>query len=218
MLSGPRSRRPQPRTLHDVLFLGYRTRDLHRQRHETRPLGREALGHPVALHQASEGQGQLSFRSSRATSVTAACARGILGGRDADRCGHLSGLCCGLKMPQARRVFADQALDQRRVSGALCCRTGVPIPSHGRCARPLLALLRSDALATVVSDAVTARARYLSLPHQRPHDPGRSRRGSDRGRRTARCSRAPRGPASAACAAAGAQASCPAGRRRGPAA
>ena len=50
-------------------------------------------------------------------------------------------------------VFADQVPNQRRVLEGICCRLGLPIPSHDLCAKLLLALLRSDDLATVTAYA-----------------------------------------------------------------
>jgi hypothetical protein len=62
-------------------------------------------------------------------------------------------------MPQARMVFAGRVQIKAACSKALCCALVFPIPSHDRCAIPLLALIRSDALATVRAYAATARAR-----------------------------------------------------------
>jgi hypothetical protein len=53
-------------------------------------------------------------------------------------------------------VFAGRVQIKAACSVALCCALGVPIPSHDRCAMPLLALLRSDVLATVLAYAATA--------------------------------------------------------------
>ena len=61
-------------------------------------------------------------------------------------------------MPRARMVFAGRVQINAACSMALCCTLGVPIPSHDRCAIPLLALLRSDVLATELAYAVTAGA------------------------------------------------------------
>ena len=68
------------------------------------------------------------------------------------------GLWCGRCMPRARVVFAGRVQIKAACSKALCCALGVPIPSHDRCAIPLLALFRSDVLATVLAYAVTAGA------------------------------------------------------------
>lgn len=51
-------------------------------------------------------------------------------------------------MPRARMVFADRVQIKAACSKALCCTLVLPILSHDRCAKPLLALLRSDVLAT----------------------------------------------------------------------
>ena len=59
-------------------------------------------------------------------------------------------------MPRARMVFAGRVQIKAACSEALCCTLGLPIPSHDRCAIPLLALLRSDALATPVAYAAMA--------------------------------------------------------------
>ncbi len=56
-------------------------------------------------------------------------------------------------------VFAGRVQIKAACSVAFCCALGVPIPSHDRCAIPLLALFRSDALAAVASYAATAGAR-----------------------------------------------------------
>ena len=56
-------------------------------------------------------------------------------------------------------VFAGQVQIKAACSMALCCALGVPLPSHDRCAMPLLALLRSDVLATVLAYGATAGAR-----------------------------------------------------------
>ena len=51
-------------------------------------------------------------------------------------------------MPRARMVFAGRVQIKAACSKALCCTLVLPIPSHDRCAIPLLALFRSDVLAT----------------------------------------------------------------------
>jgi len=51
-------------------------------------------------------------------------------------------------LPRARMVFAGRVQIKAACSMALCCALGVPILSHDRCAMPLLALSRSDVLAT----------------------------------------------------------------------
>ena len=62
-------------------------------------------------------------------------------------------------MPRARMVFAGRVQINAACSVALCCTLGVPIPSHDRCAILLLALFRSDVLATVLAYAATPGAR-----------------------------------------------------------
>ena len=61
-------------------------------------------------------------------------------------------------MPRARMVFAGRVQIKAACSKALCCALGVPIPSHDRCAIPLLALFCPDVLATAPAYAVTAGA------------------------------------------------------------
>ena len=56
-------------------------------------------------------------------------------------------------------VFAGRIQINAACSVALCCALGVPIPSHDRCAIPLLALFRSDVLAAAPAYAATAGAR-----------------------------------------------------------
>ena len=51
-------------------------------------------------------------------------------------------------MPRARMVFAGRVQIKAACSKALCCTLVLPIPSHDRCAKLLLALLCSDVLAT----------------------------------------------------------------------
>jgi len=59
-------------------------------------------------------------------------------------------------MPRARMVFAGRVRIKAACSKALCCTLGLPIPSHDRCAKLLLALFRSDVLATVTAYAAAA--------------------------------------------------------------
>lgn len=61
-------------------------------------------------------------------------------------------------VPRARMVFAGRVQINAACSKALCCRLVFPIPSHDRCAIPLFALLRSDALAIVTAYAAAAGA------------------------------------------------------------
>lgn len=51
-------------------------------------------------------------------------------------------------MPRARMVFAGRVQIEAACSMALCCTLDLPIPFHDRCTKPLLALFRSDVLAT----------------------------------------------------------------------
>ena len=51
-------------------------------------------------------------------------------------------------MPRARMVFADQVPNQRRVLEGTLLQAGSSDPVYDRCAKPLLALFRSDVLAT----------------------------------------------------------------------
>ena len=51
-------------------------------------------------------------------------------------------------MPRARMVFAGRVQIKAACSKALCCTLVLPIPSHDCCAKLLLALFRSDVLAT----------------------------------------------------------------------
>lgn len=59
-------------------------------------------------------------------------------------------------MPRARMVFAGRVQIKAACSKALCCALGLPIPSHDRCAILLLALIRSDVLATLTAYAAVA--------------------------------------------------------------
>ena len=53
-----------------------------------------------------------------------------------------------IDMPPARMVFAGRVQIKAACSKALCCTLVLPIPSHDDCAKLLLALFRSDVLAT----------------------------------------------------------------------
>ncbi len=59
-------------------------------------------------------------------------------------------------MPRARMVFEGRVQIKAACSKALCCALVLPIPSHDRYAKPLLALLRSDVLAVVTAYATAA--------------------------------------------------------------
>ena len=61
-------------------------------------------------------------------------------------------------MPRARMVFAGRVQIKAACSKALCCALVLPIPSHDDCAKLLLALLRSDVLATLTAYAAAAGA------------------------------------------------------------
>lgn len=54
-------------------------------------------------------------------------------------------------MPRARMVFEDRVQIKAACSKALCCALGLPILSHDDCAKRLLALFRSDVLATLTA-------------------------------------------------------------------
>ena len=56
-------------------------------------------------------------------------------------------------------VFAGRVQIKAACSEALCCTLGLPIPSHDRCAIPLLAVFRADVLATAPAYAAVAGAR-----------------------------------------------------------
>ena len=62
-------------------------------------------------------------------------------------------------MPRARMVFAGRVQIKAACSKALCCALVLPIPSHDCCAKLLLALFRSDVLAT--ADGLCRRGRRL---------------------------------------------------------
>ena len=94
-------------------------------------------------------------------STHAPCARGIFGAaRDAvsgaDMC---PASAAASHMLRALVVFAGRVQIEAACSKALCCTRGLPVPSHDRCAMPLLALFRSDALATALAYAAAAGAR-----------------------------------------------------------
>ena len=56
-------------------------------------------------------------------------------------------------------VFAGRVQINAACSAALCCALVFPIPSHDRCAIPLLALFRSDVLAAALAYAAAVGAR-----------------------------------------------------------
>ena len=61
-------------------------------------------------------------------------------------------------MPPARMVFEGRVQIKAACSKALCCTLVLPIPSHDDCAKLLLALFRSDVLATLTAYAAMAGA------------------------------------------------------------
>ena len=61
-------------------------------------------------------------------------------------------------MPQARMVFADQLPNQRRVLEGTLLQAGSSDPVSDRCAKRLLAIFRSDVLATSTAYAAAAGA------------------------------------------------------------
>ena len=61
-----------------------------------------------------------------------------------------------LVMPRARMVFAGRVQIKAACSKALCCTLVLPIPSRDDCAKLLLALLRSNVLATLTAYAAAA--------------------------------------------------------------
>ena len=74
-------------------------------------------------------------------------------------------------MPRARMVFAGRVQIKAACSKALCCTLVLPIPSHDCCAKLLLALLRSDVLATVGDLRRRDRSLVDAAPgHQGPDD------------------------------------------------
>ena len=77
-----------------------------------------------------------------------------------------------LIMPRARMVVEDRVQIKAACSEALCCRLGLPIPSHDCCAMPLLALSRVLRLAT--ADDLRRRDRSpvdATAGYQGPDDP-----------------------------------------------
>lgn len=62
------------------------------------------------------------------------------------------------RMPRARMVFEGRVQIKAACSKALCCTLVLPIPSHDDCAKLLLALFRSDVLATLTAYAAMAGA------------------------------------------------------------
>ena len=61
-------------------------------------------------------------------------------------------------LPRARMVFEGRVQIKAACSKALCCALVLPIPSHDYCAKLLLALFRSDVLATLTAYAAMAGA------------------------------------------------------------
>ena len=152
------------------------------------------------------GKGNSDTQAICATCVTAPCARGIFGAdlgasSGADMCPASD---AAIVMPQARMVFEGRVQIKAACSKALCCTLVLPIPSHDFCAKPLLVLFRSDALAT---DG--------RLMPPRP-ETGRRHPGPSGPRRSAPfCSPTLRAPASAACVSASRPATSPAAQQHG---
>ena len=155
------------------------------------------------------GKGRSGQQTICATCVTAPCARGNFGpdpgaSSGADMCPASD---AASHMPRARMVFAGRIQIRAACSKALCCTLVLPIPSHDCCAKLLLALFRSDVLAT---DG------RLMPPRS---ETGRRRPWPSGPRRSApSCSPAPPAQASAACASTSRPATCPVGWRHGRAA
>ncbi len=61
-------------------------------------------------------------------------------------------------MLRARMVFEGRVQIKAACSKALCCTLVLPIPSRDDCAKLLLALLRSDVLATLTAYAAATGA------------------------------------------------------------
>jgi hypothetical protein len=66
--------------------------------------------------------------------------------------------CAAICMPRARMVFEGRVQIKAACSKALCCTLVLPIPSHDDCAKLLLALFRSDVLATLTAYTAMAGA------------------------------------------------------------
>lgn len=66
--------------------------------------------------------------------------------------------CAAIFVPRARMVFEGRVQIKAACSKALCCTLVLPIPSHDDCAKLLLALFRSDVLATLTAYTATAGA------------------------------------------------------------
>ena len=152
------------------------------------------------------GKGKSAYHLICATCITAPCARGIFGtdlgaspGADMYPASDAASY-----MPRARMVFEGRVQIKAACSMALCCTLVLPIPSHDCCAKLLLALFRSDALAT-----------YSGLMPPRP-ETGKRHRGPSGPRRCApSCSPMPPAPALVACVTASRPAMCLAGPQHG---
>ena len=66
--------------------------------------------------------------------------------------------CAAIFVPRARMVFEGRVQIKAACSKALCCTLVLPIPSHDDCAKLLLALFRSDVLATLTAYTAMAGA------------------------------------------------------------
>ncbi len=142
-------------------------------RHSLPSAGRRPSQSPQ--DRSARGKWTSARHQSYATCVTAPCAREIFradfgASSGADMCPASD---AANYMPRARMVFADRVQIKAACSSALCCTLVLPIPSHDYCAKLLLALFRSDALAT-----------YGWLMPPRP-ETGRRRPGPSRPKRSA---------------------------------
>jgi hypothetical protein len=186
---------------------------------------------PSAQDRSVQGKGYSGLHPICTTCVTAPCARGIF--RAAFGASPGADMCpasvAAIFTPRTRMVFegeASNATGSREMpngqikatcSVALCCTLVLPSPSHDCCAKLLLALFRSDVLATADDLRRGRRPVDAALGHLGPDDP--CVRGSlEPVALTAHCWPAPRAPASAASSPACRPAKCPAGPRHGPAA
>ena len=132
-----------------------------------------------------------------------ACGGAHFWGREIGNLGHEVRLI----PPAYVKPFVKRQKIDAACSKALCCTLVLPVPSHDCCAKLLLALFRSDALAT-----------YSGLRPPRP-ETGRRRPGPSGPRRSVpSCSPAPPAPTLVVCVSASRPAMCPTGRRHGHAA
>ena len=144
-----------------------------------------------------------------ATCITAPCARDIFradfgASSGADMYPASDAAIC---VPRARMVFEGQVQIKAACSKALCCTLVLPILSHDCCAKLLLALFRSDVLATC--SGLTPLRPETDRRHLGPSGPRRC---------APFCSREPPAPTSVACASASRRARCRAWPQHGHAA